>query len=177
MTTSLESLVAQFDLRNKPPVDQWKPERIGSIDIRINREGEWFHNGSKIERNRMVSLFSTILWREDDSYYLITPAEKLKIEVEEVPFIAVLMEVSGEGETQLLNFTDNTGNRFNADAEHRLWLSQSDDDQPSPYVIVRRNLPAKLSRAVYYQLADLLVERDSVPGVWSDGVFFEFGSD
>lgn len=174
MTTDLESLVEQFDLRDKPPVEQWKPGRLGSIDIKITRAGDWIYNGSKIERNRMVSLFSTILWHEDDSYYLITPVEKLAIEVEEVPFIAVLMDVTGEGEYQSLTFTDNTGNRFTANATHKLWLSQTEDQQPAPYVIVRRNLAAKLSRAVFYQLADLLIEKDSVVGVWSDGVFFEF---
>jgi len=152
MTTSLESLVAQFDTRGKPPVEEWNPERVADIDIRIDRQGDWYYRGSKIERKRMVALFSTILWREDNSYFLKTPHEKLKIEVEIAPFIAVLMAVAGEGESQSLTFTDNTGNRFRADAEHKLWFTETD------------------------QLADLIIERDKEMGVWSEGMFFTLGS-
>ncbi len=172
MVDSLESLVARFDTRDKPPMEQWNPSKISEIDIRIDRQGDWYHQGAIIERKRMVALFSTILWREGTSYYLKTPHEKLKIEVEDAPFIAVLMEVSGKGEHQSLCFTDNTGNRFKADAKHGLWLTEK-NNQPAPYVIVRRDLPALLSRAVYYQLAELVVERESVAGVWSEGIFFE----
>jgi len=120
----------------------------------------------------MVALFSTILWREDDSYFLKTPHEKLKIEVETAPFIAVLMAVAGTGESQSLSFTDNTGNQFKADAQHKLWLTETDAGESVPLIIVRRDLPALLSRAVYYQLADLIVERNAEMGVWSEGIFF-----
>ena len=105
-----------------------------------------------------------------------TPHEKLKIEVEAAPFVAVLMTVTGEGESQSLSFTDNTGNRFKADALHKLWLTESEAGESVPFVIVRRDLPALLSRAVYYQLADLIVERDSTMGVWSEGVFFSLST-
>ena len=176
MTTSLVSLVAQFDTRGKPPVEQWNPQRVADIDIRIDRQGDWYYRGSKIERKRMVALFSTILWREEDSYFLKTPHEKLKIEVESAPFVAVLMTVEGVGESQSLSFTDNTGNRFNADAEHKLWLAETEAGESAPFVIVRRDLPALLSRAVYYQLADLVIERDSKMGVWSEGIFFSLSS-
>jgi len=173
MTSSLDSLVMQFDSRKPPPVELWKPDRISTIDININRQGEWFYRGSKIERTRMVALFSTILLREDDSWFLVTPQEKLQITVEVAPFIAELMEVTGTGESQSLKFTDNTGNRFTADNDHHLWISYPDTGEPLPMVIVRRNLPALLCRAVYYQLAELMTEKDSVPGVWSEGVFFK----
>ena len=150
MPSSLESLVLQFDSRKPPPVDLWKPDRISSIDITINRGGEWLYQGSKIERKRMVALFSTILWREEETYFLITPHEKLQITVEVAPFIAELMEVTGTGESQSLCFTDNTGNRFTADADHSLWISYPESGEPQPLVIVRRNLPALMSRSVYY---------------------------
>jgi len=176
MTTSLESLVAQFDTRGKPPVEQWNPERVGQLDITINRHGDWYYRGSKIERKRMVALFSTILWHEEGTYYLKTPQEKLAIEVAVAPFIAVLMDVEGEHEKQSLRFTDNTGNRFVAGESNRLWLSETANGEPAPFVIVRRDLPALLSRAVYYQLADLIVEHESGAGVWSDGVFFSLES-
>jgi len=172
MTASLEALVAQFDTRGKPPVESWNSEKTGSIDIRIDRLGDWYYHGSKIERKRMVALFSTILWREQDSYFLKTPQEKLAIEVEVAPFIAVLLDVEGEGESQSLCFTDNTGNRFKADSNHNLWLTESEAGEPEPLVIVRRDLPALLSRAVYYQLAELIVEYNNAAGVWSEGVFF-----
>ena len=176
MTTSLEALVAQFDTRGKPPVESWKPEKTGDIDIRIDRQGDWYHGGSKIERKRMVALFSTILWHENGYYFLKTPHEKLKITVEVAPFIAVLLDVEGNGESQSLIFTDSTGNRFTAGHEHRLWLSESESGEPVPLVIVRRDLPALLSRPVYYQLAELIVEQSNTAGVWSDGVFFPLQS-
>lgn len=176
MTTSLESLVAQFDTRGLPPVEDWNPQKVADIDIRIDRQGDWYYKDSKIERRRMVSLFSTIVWREDNNYFLKTPHEKLKIEVEAAPFMAVLMAVAGEGESRSLTFTDNTGNTFKADAQHKLWLEETETGEPAPFVIVRRNLPALLSRAVYYQLAELIVERDETAGVWSEGVFFPLSS-
>lgn len=172
MTTSLEALVAQFDTRGKPPVETWNPEKTGEIDIYIDRQGNWHYGGSKIERKRMVALFSTILWREKECYFLKTPYEKLKITVEIAPFIAVLLDVEGSGESQSLIFTDSTGNRFTADHEHKLWLSENATGEPVPLVIVRRDLPALLSRAVYYQLAELIVEHSNTVGVWSEGVFF-----
>ena len=175
MTASLEALVAQFDSRGKPPVENFHPEKTGAIDIKIDSRGEWFYRGSKIDRKRMVALFSTILWREADSYFLKTPQEKLQIEVEVAPFIAVLLDVEDEGESQSLCFTDNTGNRFTAGRENKLWLSETTAGEPAPLVIVRRNLPALLSRAVYYQLAELIVEKRGVTGVWSEGEFFPLG--
>jgi len=172
MATSLEALVSQFDGRSKPPVESWNPDKISKIDIKIDRKGDWYYQGSPIERKRMVALFSTILWREENTYFLKTPSEKLEIEVDLAPFTAVLMDVTNEGESQSLTFTDNTGNRFTANNDLRLWMEKSDNNEPHPFVTVRRNLPALLSRAVYYQLADLIVEKDSAAGVWSDGVFF-----
>jgi len=169
MPASLESLVAQFGTRELPPVETWRPEKTSSIDITIDRAGDWHYNGSKIERKRMVSLFSTILWREDNTYYLVTPVEKLRIEVEDAPFVAVLMDVQGSEELQVLRFTDNTGNDFIADTDHPISLSESGH----PYVIVRRNLPALLARAVFYQLTDLLQTHENKQGVWSAGTFFE----
>lgn len=173
MASSLESLVSQFDSRDLPPVELWKPDRISSIDIVIDQHGEWFYQGSKIDRKRMVALFSTILWREEEAYYLITPQEKLEISVECAPFIAVLMDVSGSGKSQSLCMTDNTGNRFAVSKQHRLWISENETGEPLPMVIVRRNLPALLARSVYYQLAELVVEIESGSGVWSEGEFFK----
>lgn len=167
----LEALVAQFSARDLPPVSGWNPTVERTIDMRIDRTGQWHYHGSTIERARMVALFSTILRRDGEDYFLVTPHEKLRIEVEHVPFVAQLMSVSGAGQAQQLEFTDNVGNVFTAGEEHRLWMAQF-DGQTMPYIIVRDKLPALLSRPVYYQLAELITEKDQASGVWSGGVFF-----
>ena len=167
----LQALVAQFSNRDLPPVSQWNPATERAIDMRIDHNGAWHYNGSVIERVRMVALFSTILRREGDRYFLVTPHEKLAIEVENVPFIVQLMQVSGKAENQSLEFTDNVGNVFAAGADHQLWMAEH-SGQSLPYVVVRDNLPGLLSRAVYYQLAELVIERGDTLGVWSDGHFF-----
>lgn len=169
--TDLEALVAQFSARDLPPVSGWKPTSERQIDMRIDRTGKWYYNGSSIDRARMVALFSTILRREGDGYCLVTPHEKLRIEVENVPFVAQLMSVSGAGKEQQLEFTDNVGNVFTAGGGHRLWMAPF-DGQSMPYVIVRDELPALLSRPVYYQLAELITNESDESGVWSGGEFF-----
>ena len=168
---SLESIVKQFSERELPPVGQWAPEGQRDIDMRIDAGGRWFYQGSPIERPRMVALFSTILRRDGDEYFLVTPVEKLRITVEDVPFVVQLMEVTGADTDQRLHFTDNVGNQFLAGPDHRLWIEHSKDES-RPYVIVRDNLAALLSRPVYYQLAELISERDGRAGVYSDGEFF-----
>lgn len=169
--SDLEALVGQFSARDLPPVSKWNPSVERSIDMRIDRTGRWHYNGSSIERARMVALFSTILQREGDTYFLVTPHEKLRIEVENVPFVAQLMSVTGEGHAQQLEFTDNVGNVFSAGEGHKLWMGQF-DGQSMPYIIVRDKLPALLSRPVYYQLAELICEEEQGSGVWGGGVFF-----
>jgi len=171
---SLEALVEQFSSRALPPVKDWNPQEQRSIDMRIDRAGTWHYNGSAINRQRMVALFSSVLRREADRYFLVTPAEKLEISVECAPFVALLLEVSGQGDSQTLTFTDNCGNRTVADQEHRLWLDESAEQLP--HIMVRDNLPALINRAVYYQIADLLIERNGVYGVWSAGRFFMLAS-
>jgi len=138
--------------------------------MRIDRAGAWHYYGSAINRQRMVALFSSVLRREGDQYFLVTPAEKLQITVECAPFVVLLMQVSGEGDSQILTFTDNCGNQTIADQDHRLWLDEGNEQ--IPHLMVRDNLPALISRAVYYQLADLLVEQAGGYGVWSAGQFF-----
>ena len=168
---SLDALVRQYADRKLPPVASWHPETTRDSDIRIDSVGHWYYRGSRIERARMVALFSTILRRESDNYYLITPHEKLRVVVEDVPFVVQLMEVTGRGTAQQLRFTDNTGNRFTAGSQNKLWIAHGDNES-KPYCIVRDNLAALLSRPVYYQLADLIVRVNSQIGVYSDGVFF-----
>ncbi len=168
---SLESIVEQFSARELPPVTQWNPAQQREIDMRIDAAGRWFYNGSAIDRIRMVALFSTILRRDGEEYFLVTPVEKLKIVVEDVPFVAQLLEVSGSGRDQCLRFTDNVGNCFTADKDHRIWIDHQSNES-RPYVIVRDNLAALLARPVYYQLAELIEDSVQGTGVYSGGAFF-----
>ncbi|MAF08792.1 MAG: proteophosphoglycan precursor [Acidiferrobacteraceae bacterium] len=156
-----------------PPVMDWRPEECHDIDMRIDRSGSWFHEGTQIDNQRMVRLAS-ILRIEGPSYYLVTPEIKFRIEVEDVPFVAVVMDVVGEGPKQSLQFTTNIGDQVTLDSSHPLRLEvYSNGDEPVPYITVRNDLEAVLPRDLYYQLADLFVTDASstMLGVWSEGTF------
>jgi len=156
-----------------PPVDRWHPDHCGPSDMRIARDGTWFHQGTPIGRAAMVRAFSRILRREPDGgYVLVTPAEKLDIEVEDAPFVAVELKIEGEGRDSRLAFRLNTGDMVTASAEHPLRFVEHEDG-PHPYVHVRGGLEALIARSIYYELAELaLAADDDPPGVWSDGAFF-----
>ena len=166
--------------RGIPPVERWHPAHCGDIDIRIARDGTWFHQGTPIGRKELVRLFSTILRKDDDGFHLVTPAEKMRIVVEDAPFLAVLLNVQGEGKARKLVFTTNVGDETVAGADNPIRvITDPSTDEPRPYVHVRRGLEARISRNVFYQLADLAVpgegEHKDVLGVWSGGVFFPLG--
>jgi len=162
-----------YDLANPslPPVESWHPPHCGDSHMRIAADGAWFHQGSPIGRRELVRLFSTLLRKDEDGFMLVTPAEKLAIAVEDAPFIAVMLEVDGEGPAQSLRFCTNVGDVIVAGRQHGLRFALR-DQAPIPYLHVRRGLEAKLSRAVYYQLIDLAAPHEGALGVWSDGVFF-----
>lgn len=170
---SLAQIARLADDASLPPVDSWHPAREGQIDIRIARDGSWYHEGGLITRPNMVRLFSTILRREaDGSYVLVTPAEKLSIIVEDAPFIAVEVKSEGEGARRQLAFRLNTGDMVLAGADHLLRLGEV-DGEPAPYLSVRGQMEARLSRSVFYELAEIaLAEAANPPGVWSGGQFF-----
>ncbi|MEI9926611.1 MAG: DUF1285 domain-containing protein [Sphingomonas sp.] len=153
-----------------PPVESWNPEHCGDSEMRIARDGTWYHQGSPIGRQAMVRLFSTILRREaDGGYVLVTPVEKLDIEVEDAPFVAVEMKAEGEGEAMRLAFRLNTGDLVAAGPDHPLRFEQG----PRPYLHVRGGLDALIARPVYYELAQIaLANGSSPPGVWSNGACF-----
>jgi hypothetical protein len=109
-----------------PPLHLWQPEHEGVIDIRIDREGAWYHEGARIQRQPLVDLFATILRREGDDYFLVTPAEKMKIAVEEAPFIAIDLDVRGVGAAKQLLFSTNVGDYVVADQDHRLSCAMVD---------------------------------------------------
>jgi len=156
-----------------PPVESWNPGHCGHSDMRIARDGTWFHQGSPIGRPPMVRLFSTILRREPDGrFVLVTPVEKLDIDVEDAPFTAVEMKREGEGDAMKLAFRLNTGDLVTAGPEHALRFEEREDG-PRPYLHVRRGLEALVARTVYYELAEIALANGSTPpGVWSNGAFF-----
>ena len=167
---SLAEIARLAEERRLPPVEKWNPAHCGDSEMRIARDGTWFHQGSPIGRPAMVRLFSTILRREPDGgFVLVTPAEKLDIAVEDAPFLAVEVRSEGEGEQRSLAFRLNTGDLVVAGPEHRLRFEAG----PHPYVEVRRGLDALVARPVYYELAEIaLAEGAEPPGVWSGGLFF-----
>jgi hypothetical protein len=170
---SLADIVRLVEQRSLPPVEQWNPAHCGDSDMRIARDGRWFHQGSPIGRTAMVRLFSTILRREPDGgYVLVTPVEKLAIAVEDAPFVAVEMKAEGDGCEARLAFRLNTGELVTADADHPLRFADGGDG-PRPYLLVRGGLEALIARPVYYDLADRAVGADDgAIGVWSGGAFF-----
>jgi len=174
----IEALAAAVSDRRLPPVDEWNPPYCGDSEIRIAADGSWFHQGSPIHRPALVRLFSSILRREaDGSHVLVTPAEKLSVEVDDAPFVATTAETSGTGRARRIALRLNTGDALFAGPEHRLRVEQGADG-PRPYVEVRRGLDALIARPAYYDLAQwALEEGGNPPGLWSDGCFFAMGDE
>ena len=159
-------------------MERWNPAYCGDSDMRIARDGTWFHQGEPIRRPALVRLFSTILRKDEEGFMLVTPAEKLSIAVEDAPFVAVLMAAEDEGENQRLTFTTNVGDSVTAGSDHALRFAPDPrSGAPIPYLHVRRGLEAKLVRSVYYHLVECAVARGGDLGVWSDTAFFVLGRD
>ena len=172
-TLTVADIARLADSDRLPPVERWHPDHCGDSEMRIARDGTWFHQGSPIGRVAMVRAFSRILRREPDGgYVLVTPVEKLDIAVEDAPFVAVEMKVAGEGRDATLAFRLNTGETVTASATHPLRFEEHDDG-PHPYVHVRGGLEALVTRALYYDLAErALADGAEPPGIWSAGAFF-----
>lgn len=170
---SLEEIASLAEQRKLPPVEAWNPARCGHSDMRIAHDGTWYYQGSPIARPAMVRLFSTLLRRDPDGHHvLVTPFEKLDIEVEDAPFIAVELRSEGEGKERRLAFRLNSGDMVLADAGHALRFEDRGRGL-HPYLHVRGGLDALVARPVYYELAHLAIEENPVPlGLWSSGAFF-----
>lgn len=165
-----------------PPVDKWNPDFSGDLELCITRQGKWLYKGNPMERQALVKLFSNILRKDPDGcYYLVTPVEKFRIEVEDAPFVAHSLKREGEGGDQRLWLTTNVGERVLVDEAHPLRVELADESaEPAPYVRVRRNLDALLERQAFYDLAALADRGEGrfsdTLGVYSSGAFFPIGS-
>ncbi|HEY9219261.1 MAG TPA: DUF1285 domain-containing protein [Phenylobacterium sp.] len=162
--------------RGLPPVHLWNPPHSGKIDIVIRKDGAWVHEGSVIGREALVRLFSTVLRKDPDGIHLVTPVEKLKITVEDAPFVAVGVVRDGEA----LRFTTNVGDEVEASAENPIRIDvEPATGEPRPYVHVRRGLEALISRPVFYELVEMAEEKQTPQGprfgVASNGAWFEIG--
>ncbi|MEQ8434739.1 MAG: DUF1285 domain-containing protein [Oceanicaulis sp.] len=164
-----------------PPVERWEPDYCGEMDMVIRRDGSWWHEGTRIGREKLVRLFARILRKDEDGEtYLVTPVEKIRIKVEAAPFVAVRIDAAGEGRDQRIAFATNMDDLIVAGPEHPLRVELSEDGEPEPYVHVRGRLEALITRAAFYDLAELAVEGETetgetMMGVWSRGVFFALG--
>lgn len=167
--------------RSSRPVGSVRqPVDCGDLDMRIARDGTWFYRGSPIGRLPLVKLFASVLRREADGrYWLVTPAERGRIEVEDAPFLAVALSVEGEGRRQRLIFRTNLDDIVTAGPDNPLRVETAAGGEPAPYILVRGNLEAKLARPVFYDLVELGREEriadTTLFGVWSRGTFFRLG--
>ncbi len=174
---SLADTIERLKAHKLPPVESWHPEREGDSAMEIRADGSWYHEGGRIDRPAMVRLFSTILRREGDgSHVLVTPAEKLRIVVEDTPFRAVEMKSEGEGPARTLAFRLDTDDFVVAGPEHPLTFG-TNPDRPDPRLHVRgtigNGLEARIDRALYYELVEMaLADGETPPAVWSNGARF-----
>jgi hypothetical protein len=161
--------------RRLPPVHLWNPARVGDIDIVIRKDGAWVHEGGVIGREAMVRLFASILRKDPDGVCLVTPHEKLRIRVEDAPFVAVRVDRDGAA----LRFTTNVGDEVEAGPEHPIRVAAGAGGEPRPYVHVRGGLEALITRPVFYELAEMAQARAGPRGpelgVASNGAWFVLG--
>ena len=173
--------IYSFSKSNKkslPPIEKWTPPFCGDIDMTISKSGKWYYMGSEIKRPAMVKLFSGILRLEsDNSYYLVTPVEKVRIQVEDAPFVAVAITKEQSEGMNTVTFRTNLNDEIVLSKENPLSIEIKKNDEPSPYITVRNNLRALISRSVFYELVDLAetIPIDGVPylAIKSQGEIFK----
>jgi len=156
VSVSAESLASSVRAarsgRGLPPVESWDPPFCGDLDMRIARDGTWFYLGTPIGRPELVRLFSTIIRRDGDDYFLVTPVEKVGITVDDAPFVAVDFDPVEGG----LRFVTNVGDAVVAGVDHPIRVERDPQTgEPSPYILIRRNLEALIDRKSFYRLVDI----------------------
>lgn len=164
---------ARTKARGLPPVHLWNPPFCGDLDMRIARDGTWFYLGTPIGRPELVRLFSTILRKDGEDYFLVTPVEKVGITVDDAPFVAVDFEPEGKDDAQNLRFETNVGDHVTAGPDHPIRVERDPETgEPSPYVHVRAALEALIDRKSFYRLVEIGARKDGWFGLWSGGAFF-----
>lgn len=195
----LDALMRELKGQTYPPVHLWNPEFCGEMDMRIARNGQWYYMGTPIGRPEMVRLFSTVLRYDapeigpedkktidykSGQYFLVTPVEKLGIQVDDAPFLAITMEVKGEGKAQVVSFRTQTGDLIVASDNNPIMVEFDEKTlEPSPYVLVRDNLRALINRPLFYDMVNMAVEVKKMGSsdektklaVWSSGTLFVIG--
>jgi hypothetical protein len=180
--SSLEQLMAALKAeggaidRGPSPVDKWNPVYCGEAGFEILADGTWKHEGTRITRESMVRLFASILRKDQDGLtYLVTPVEKIRVDVADAPFVAIRADRHGKGAEQTIAFTTNVGDVVAAGPEHPMRVTFA-DGAPRPYVHIRGRLEARILRAPFYELVEWSETRDGKLGVWSGGAWFELGT-
>ena len=170
----LETLLRAQGAKGPAPVERWNPPYCGDIGMRIRADGVWIYGGTPIGRMPLVKLFAGVLRKDGDGrHYLVTPAEKVDVDVADAPFLAVEMEVRGAGREQSLVFRTNVDDVVTAGPEHPVRFAIEAGSQGlKPYLLVRGRLEALVTRALYYDLVELAVDDGSGLGLWSGGAFF-----
>lgn len=178
----LASFAKQVGEQTFPPVEKWNPDFCGDIDMRIASDGTWFYMGTPIGRENMVRLFASVLRKDEDGKtYLVTPVEKIGITVDDAHFVAVSVDIAGEGDDLTLCFTTNVGDQVIAGPDHAIYVDvDADSGEPRPYLHVRGRLEALISRNVYYELIERgrLDERSGMSTcvIKSQGIEFSLGA-
>ena len=170
--SSIFSELSNLDEDSFPPVEEWNPPLCENVQMRIDRSGKWYFMNSPIGRERMVRLFSRVLRLDGDEYFLVTPVEKIKLEVEDKPFVIIDFEITKKNNEQVISFKTNTDEYFELNDSHPMRIEYK-EDEPSPYVVVRKNLEALINRNVYYKLIEACEEKDESYGVYSSGIFYK----
>lgn len=177
----MKAAKANSEGKGAPPVESWNPDFCGEMDLVIRADGSWWHEGTRISRQSLVILYSTILRKDADGrHYLVTPVEKIGIRVEKAAFQASRVDIEGHGERQKIFFTTNVGEVIEAGPERPIRVeTDPDTGEPSPFVLVRGRLEAFMRRPVFYELVDAATELDTADGpqlgVYSGGMFFPLG--
>jgi hypothetical protein len=181
MQSLLEAAEATDSQNGYPPVERWEPDYCGEMDMVIRRDGSWWHEGTRIGREKLIRLFARILRKDEDGHtYLVTPVEKIRITVEAAPFLGVRVDATGQGKDQRIAVLTNMDDAVVAGPDHPLRVEIGPDGEPEPFIHVRGRLEALITRAAFYALAELAVEGEDldgqpVMGVWSCGQFFVLG--
>lgn len=174
---SIAQSASSASKKGPAPVHLWNPPFCGDLDMRIARDGTWYYLGSPIGRKPLVKLFSGIIRRDGNDYFLVTPVEKVGITVDDAPFVAIDFDVENPGPDQRLTFLTQVDDEATAGPDHPIRVERdAETGEPSPYILIRTNLEALIDRKSFYRLVDLgthsEIDGKSWFGVRSNGAFF-----